>query len=214
MSTATVTGSSSQERIKRLLGTGLNVETVANAVGLTPSYISQLMSDPGFASEVTLLRSEALTAATERDHGIDDIEKKLITKLGEVVDIGGFYKAQDVLKALMIVNNMKRRGVAAVGNPNAQQAVVSLNMPTILVQNFVTTPQGEVIEIDGKTLVPMQAGTLLKTLAARSTDDATRYERIRNFLPEPGQSAEEGGNIKDVGENHRLASQGIGAQRF
>lgn len=185
-----------KERIKKLLGHGLSNEQVASAVGVSPSYISQLISDEEFANSVSVLRTAALTAATERDKSIDGLEDRILKQLSDSIDNNGFYKPKDLLHAAAVINNMKRRGTAGVNAGAVKAPIVELNMPVTFIQQFVTTPKHEVVEIGGKTLVPMTAGTLLNILAdKKGNENGPDYEKVRNYLPTSG--------LKDVGENHK-----------
>lgn len=175
-------------KISDLLGTGLSIEKVAGAVGCDPSYISHLMADPIFANEVVEKRTVSLLAASERDKNIDDIEDKLLTKLADLVDEGLIYKPAEVLRAAAVVNNMKRRGVAAHENTSVAATIINLSMPTAIVNNFIANTQGEVIKAGDQTLVTMPAQQLLKTLATSGNYDAqdrAKYEQVGRFIPAP-----------------------------
>lgn len=164
-----------KNKVKQLLGTGLTPEVVANAVGCEPSYVSQLLSDEVFASEVANLRSAALVANTRRDDIMGQIEEDLLLKLKETIPL--IYKPRDVLHAVAVVNNMKRRGASAPGQVHVHQTVVELQLPVAARAKFVKTIKGEVIEADGQTLVSMPAHTLLNKLAANKGTDSNDGEK-------------------------------------
>lgn len=176
-----------KEQIKSLLGTGLSNEVVASAVGCDPSYITQLMSDSQFSQEVVVMRAAALTANSKRDRKIDAVEDTLIAKFEEVLPM--VYKPTDVLRAMSVVNNMKRRGVPANEALTINNRIVNLNMPVQIIQNFTKNSNGEVIEVEGKTLVTMPSQTLLSTLAS-SRGEATeengqqnKFAKVSRYLP-------------------------------
>jgi hypothetical protein len=171
-----------KEQIKQLLGSGLSNEIVASAVGCDSSYIGQLVSDEHFAAEVAALRVKNLQATNARDRNIDSIEDRLLDKVSELVDQNMFYKPNDVLRAAVAVNAMKRRGVPATESVTVNNTVVQLQLPKVIVQNFTINTQGEVIEVEGQTLVTKSAHTLLGELADRGSDGA-RYEKVRRYLP-------------------------------
>jgi hypothetical protein len=171
-----------KDQIKQLLGSGLSNEIVASAVGCDSSYIAQLLADEFFAKEVTELRVQNLQAANARDKSIDSIEDRLIDKLSELVDSNQLYKPNDILRAAVAVNAMKRRGVPAHESVTINNTVVNLQLPTIVKQKFVLNSQSEVIEVEGQTLVTKPANELLKELAERGSDGA-RYEKVRRYLP-------------------------------
>lgn len=180
--------SSNIQRIKELLGNGLSNEVVATAVGVTPSYISQLMADEQFSTDVITQRTQTLTAATTRDRHWDNVEDKLLASLSDLVDTGMFYKPNDILRALVAVNNAKRRGVSVQENiTTTAQTVVTLNMPTVVVNAFRQNANGEVVELINtqgvpQTLVTMPAAALMQQLTEKHQGNVA-YEKLRNFLP-------------------------------
>lgn len=179
--------SGTAERIKELLGSGLSNEVVANAVGVTPSYISQLMADTEFSAEVVAKRTQTLTGATVRDRSWDGIEDRLLEKLSSNVDNGLIYKTTDLLRALSVVNGAKRRGAQQNGSITMNKTVVTLTMPTVVLHNYKKNHNGEVIEVSNengetKTLVTMPAMALMRKLTEQHQGNKD-YDEVRNFLP-------------------------------
>lgn len=180
--------SKSKDKIKELLGAGLEIRTVASAVGVVPHYISELMADPLFAEEVALLKIKSLTEATERDKKLNTLEDEFIDKLNEVKDL--MFKPNEVLRALAMINKMDRRGVPAdVNLSGSRDQVVQLDIPSVLIQqhitqNIVLNTQGEVVEVAGQTMVSMPAHQLLKNLQLQNKDEGDeRYKKVANLLP-------------------------------
>jgi transcriptional regulator with XRE-family HTH domain len=177
----------SAERIKELLGNGLSNEVVATAVGVTAGYISQLMADEQFSSQVVALRTQTLAAATVRDRSWDGLEDTLLGKLAEKIEQDMIYKPMDLLRALSVINNAKRRGASAQENFSVQQTVVTLNLPTVVINSYKKNKAGEVIEVtaaDGtqQTLVTMPASALMHKLSEQHQGNK-KYEQVRKFLP-------------------------------
>lgn len=181
-----------KEQIKDLLGSGLSVGVVASAVGCDSSYISQLLGEEHFATEVGELRSKALTADARRDSSIDSIEDKLLAKLDEVVTDGGFYRPRDILSAVAIVNKLQRRGkpIGPGGGVGVVNNIVNISLPAHVSRKFVTNRANEVIEAEGQTLVTMPAHELLRSLAAKNASiekegvkEDERYTKALNYLP-------------------------------
>lgn len=174
----------SAEKIKELLGNGLSNEVVATAVGVHPSYISQLMADEQFSAEVVSKRTQTLTAATIRDRSWDGLEDSLLNKLAEKVEQDLIYKPMDLLRALAVVNNAKRRGTSAQESLVVHQNIVTLNLPTVVVNSYKKNSNGEVVEVttpEGKaqTLVTMPAAALMQKLGTENKN----YEQVRKYLP-------------------------------
>lgn len=172
-----------KKQIQDLLGSGLSNDVVATAVGCDPSYITQLMSGEEFAARVVELRTEALSANTKRDRKIDSVEDKLLSKVEDAVDL--LYKPNDLIRAVSTINAMKRRGVSSQDSLQINNTVVNLMIPKVVIMNFTKNSQGEVIEVEGKSLVTMPSNQLLENLAKGAADDksSTRYKEAARFLP-------------------------------
>lgn len=179
------------EQIKELLGTGLSPEVVSSAVGCDPSYISQLLSSEEFASEVATKRTLSLTAASRRDTTIDGIEDTLLGKLEEAIAVGAFFKPRDLLMATSVVNRMIRRGAPQSTAGVTINTVVQLSLPVSAVRRYTTNRVGEVVEVEGQTMVTMPAHQLLKQLAASKGEgkegegdgNGREYSEALKYLP-------------------------------
>lgn len=173
---------------QELLGTGLSNEVVATALGCTPSYITQLMADPDFSAVVIAQRTLSLTANSARDKTIDAIEDTLLTKITECLDNGLIYRPADVLRTFAVVNKATRRGIPASESLTINQTVVNLNLPEKVVQTFTQNAQGEVVEVEGRTLVTMPAHVLLSNLVKQNQEggndvNSATYEKVSRYLP-------------------------------
>ena len=126
MSTTGIT-SSTEDRVLTLLGQGLPADVVANAVGVSPSRISQLVSDPDFAAKVAELRFSGLIKHNARDSRYDSLEDQLLEKMENLLPM--MYKPFEVLKAIQVINAAKRRGVSAPEQIVGQQTVIPLSSP-------------------------------------------------------------------------------------
>lgn len=174
-----------RQKVKELLGMGLSNDIIANAVGCSPQHINDFMTDPDFANEVVILRTKNLSAASERDKKIDDIEDALLDKLSSGVD--EIYKPRDILAAFHTVNQARRRGVPAATNLTVNNQIIQLVVPERLMRSFTMSPQGEVTDVETEagekqTLVTMPTATLLKELQ-QGSPNAQRYKDVAKYLP-------------------------------
>lgn len=160
MSTTTTT---TESRALTLLGQGLNPEVVAAAVGVSTSRISQLLSDPQFASQVSELRFNNLAKHNTRDNAYDELEDTLIEKLKGSLPF--MVRPGEVLKAIQVVNSAKRRGSSAPESITQQHTVVQLLMPTQILQNFTTNINNQVIKAGDQDLVTVQSASMNNLLA-------------------------------------------------
>lgn len=148
------------ERALSLLGSGVQAEKVASALGVTPSYVSQLLSDEDFATQVTQLRYENLSKHTQRDATYDDLEEQLQAKLMKSVPL--LIRPAEILAAIKIVNGAKRRGVDSSTESIVQNNIVQLNMPVQIIQKFTTNIKNQVIQAGDQSLLTMQSSDLRK----------------------------------------------------
>lgn len=195
-----------KEQIKNLLGSGLTPDVVSTAVGCTPAYITQLMAEEEFSSEVISLRAKRLTAQNDRDTKVDSLEDKLLAKTHQMVDDNSIYKPLDIARLLVAVNKMTRRGVPATDSVVVQNRVVNLQMPTQVIQHFTLNTNSEVVEVGEQTLVTMPTSQLLEKLAKeRGKEDGSKYLELQKFLPGSGGGLEFG-TVSRSAEN-RAADQ-------
>lgn len=172
-----------RRRIIELLGSGLNAEIVATAVGIAPSNISAMMGEEEFRAEVIALRSENLQANSKRDRNIDAIEDGLIEKIADAVSDNLIYKPNEVLRAFQVINGARRRGVPAHESIIVNNTVVNLQLPPVVKRHFTINQQGEVVGIEDQTLVTMPTHQLLRSLASNGGKDAERYNKVARYLP-------------------------------
>lgn len=194
-----------EQRIKEMLGFGIAQETVANSLGLTPGYISQLMSNEEFADSVAQLRMLHEVAPTKRDLSYDSLEDKLLETMHDMVDNGRFHKPEQVLHALRVSNGMIRRGNHAVSQNKPAAVVINLSLPSSVRDHFipdlagraaakdrfVTNRKGEVIEVDGQTTITMDSKTLVKQIidqkkAEGGSENEGDFTKLENQIQRVG----------------------------
>lgn len=175
------------ERIKLLLGSGLKAEIVASTVGVDPSYISQLMAIEEFADEVILLRSKNAVAHTERDLSWDGLEDKLISQLHDMVDDGRFSKPEQVLMAVRVANGAVRRGQKIAPDSGPSSVVVNLQLPPVVKHLFTLTNKGEVVDVNGQTMITMGSGQLIEQISKQKGEtDEGNFTKLGKSLLKVG----------------------------
>jgi len=160
--------SNTEERIVSLLGQGIQPEEVANALGITPARISQLLSDEAFASRVTELRYQNLQKHNMRDNAYDELEDELVKKLKK--NLALIFKPEVLLKAIATINGAKRRGQSAPDQIVNQQNIVSLTLPVQITQKFVTNINNQVIKAGEQDLITITSGNLLNKVEQALND--------------------------------------------
>lgn len=154
--------SSIEERAMSLLGANVSVEATAIALGVTPSRISQLMSEQAFSDSVAQLRYENLQKHNIRDDRYDGLEDSLIDKLEKSLPL--MLRPTDILRAIAIINGAKRRGQSAPDSAIDSQTIVNLVLPNAVVQKFTKDINNQVIRAGDQNLLTMQTGDLLATV--------------------------------------------------
>lgn len=147
-----------------LLGQGHPPVVVASALGVTESRISQLLADSTFAEKVTELRYKQLQKSTAIDDEYNELESKLLEKLRKSLPL--ISRPRDILAAVTVVNNAKRRGQQAPESSTVTQKTVNLFLPGSVQQRFVSNSHNQVTEIrdestgSAQTLVTASSASL------------------------------------------------------
>lgn len=140
-----------KDKIKQLLGQGHSQVLVANAVGCSEAYISELMGVPEFSSEVTKLRIQFLEAATSRDNEIDSIEDQLIEKLKSTLPY--LVKPSDIIRTFAVINRAERRGQPQQANKFINETHVHLHLPESIKKTFILDSRAQVVQVDDVPLL-------------------------------------------------------------
>lgn len=160
-----------EEKALQLLGAGISQEATAAALGVSPSRITQLLSEKTFSDKVANLRYAALQKHSERDGKYDSLEDQLLLKLEKSLPL--LLRPESILKAITVVNGAKRRGQAAVGaNGSADAKVVQIVVPTFVAQRFSVNLDNQVIRAGSQELLTMQASKLLQRVEQKKLEAA------------------------------------------
>lgn len=154
------TNNSTEERALALLGSGVPPESVAAALGVSASRISQLLSLPEFAAQVAELRFNSLQKHNDRDNKYDSLEDQLVDRMRDCLPL--MMRPMEILKAIQIINAAKRRGASTPDSVTAQQTIISLTIPVQIINKFQTTVNQQVTHAGDQELLTIQASTLLK----------------------------------------------------
>lgn len=183
---------SSKQRALALLGQGHAQSVVASALGVSESYISQLLSDEDFAAQVQECRVQSLSAATDIDNKYNKIEMELLNKLEGVAKL--FVSPRDILNALTKINAAKRRGAAAAPETVPRERIVVLELPQKVQYNFVTNINQQVVEIqeDGTENSQSLVTIPINELGKIANENAAEHKKSLSFSGrETGADSEE-----------------------
>lgn len=151
--------SSQQQKALSLLGAGVAAEAVAATIGVTPSYISQLISDENFAEAVSTLRYESMQKHNVRDNKYDELEDALIDQFNTIRH--SIMRPMELVRSLQVINAAKRRGASTPEHITNKSTQVVLNMPTQIIQKFSTNINNQVIQVSGQELLTIDSKALL-----------------------------------------------------
>lgn len=183
------------EKIKRLLGRGLQQAVVASAVGCSESYVSQLMAREDFAAAVNELRVAFLEADGNREERMASIEDKITEKLEKAIPY--MMKPQELLNAYKVINGRKRGTESSLAVAPMQQ-VVQVNLPVFIQHNFLSNKNNEIVEVAGRSMATLTPASLKHMLADRQEKLETLkgdinhdHERIKTISTEEAKRAAE-----------------------
>ncbi len=160
---------STESRALQLLGSGVKPEIVAASLGMSPSAISQLLSDENFAAAVAELRYENLAKHNERDSHYDTMESKLLGMLDDCLPL--MHKPFEILKAIQVINAAKRRGASTPEALIEKQQIIQLVVPVTLINKFQTDVNGQVTNVGEQDLLTIQSGALDGFVKARRNEN-------------------------------------------
>lgn len=174
-----------EKKALALLGSGCNNETVASALGVTPSTITGMLAQKFFRDKVTELRFKSLQKHTARDNAYDNIEDILLTKLKNSLPL--MVAPKTIMEAIKVVNGAKRRGASNPQNIATQAQVTQLILPAAIIQNFTVNSNNQVIQAGNQTLVTMESRNLDKLVEAKRTEQlAIQLGGNQNDISEAG----------------------------
>lgn len=155
-----------KQLIKDYLSQGVPQHAVATAVGVSESYVAQLMSQEDFAEEVGARRTQVSKSNQEVDDKIREGEKTALERILQKLPMANLQMSLQVFKVL---NSAKLRKESVM--PNAAgvnpATVVEIHLPGAMVPQYVQNRRAEIIEVDGQTMVSAGAKQLERLAAAR-----------------------------------------------
>lgn len=147
-----------QRQMLELLGKGYPASATAQALGVTESYVSQMVALPWFAEEVQRLRFHNLQKQTKLDEKYDDFEDELLDRLKKMSKL--LVKPLEINRVLQTINSAKRRGVQAPDQATLAQRAVQINLPATIINTFITNSANQVVEIRDDKNTPTELITI------------------------------------------------------
>lgn len=156
------------QMIIRYASRGFKQVEIARAVGVDESYVSQIVNDPEYASQIEIAAVQETEKNSKYDDKLDLVEETAMDVVQRKLSLATSMK--DALLVAQRVNMMKRRRDTAPATRQPQATVVNLVLPQIAVNNYVMNSQSEIIEVEGRTMIsaaPAQLENLAKAVLGR-----------------------------------------------
>src|SRR5690606_1319001 len=156
---------SKKARIASYLSQGLKPSQVAAIVGVTPAYISQLLSSAKAEPEGEF--AVLLASSNEKADKEVDEDKALTTKylavehklLQQMEDTLGFAELPAVTAALRVVAERQEKRLSRLQAPStsggAVQNIIQITIPSHAIPEHVLNGQKEVVKIGSQNLSPL-----------------------------------------------------------
>lgn len=154
-----------RDQVIEMLANGLNSSQVASTLGVSDSYISQLLKDEDFAGEVEARKVQQTAEDLAYDHKIDEVEATFLDRIEQKAPMANL---QQSLQAFAVLNKAKRRKDTAInrGTPQAG-TVVNLQLNVNLIPQYLVNGKQEIVEVEGKSMISATATKLDEILALR-----------------------------------------------
>lgn len=177
------------DRIATLLAQGIAPAQVASITGVTPSYISQLRSDPEFVDYIASLKEEAgnkeVSPMEELAVFSDTLlatEHQVVAHLKERLPYMEDRVAIQMLKEVGARSDSIRKTAAIsslVANPGmATVRLVEITMPACAVPDIQFGANNEIVAIGSRSIAPMA------TQALHSLINSTRPSKDNDIIEE------------------------------
>lgn len=152
-----------EDRIIQLAGSGVPQSVIADTVGCDPSYVSQLLSQEHIQEQVATLRLAKAAGMIKHDETIEDGEKTALARMLTLLPMQS--DLMKITKVFQVLNSAKKssdRGIVGAGQTPG--TVVTLNIPAAAQVHFKLTSDRQVIEVEGRSLVPMPSHQVARSL--------------------------------------------------
>lgn len=152
--------SSIRDKIIEMLGHGVSQTVVAEAVGVTDGYVSQLLERQDVREEVAAKKSQKLADHIEVDSGIESAERKALRLIDKKLD-SPLVSLSDATKTFAVLNAARKKSeLGTMGNNAAGVDTVTFVLPRAAKILIQVNTDNQIIEVDGKTTAPLPSRAL------------------------------------------------------
>ena len=162
------------DRIATMLASGIQASSIAAIVGVSPSYISNLIADPDFSTHLAALKEE-LAESNSKEAESEIYQDKLLGAEHKIVthlmDRLNYMADNHAIQALVAVGARrdslaKSQAIANFTNSSNGTTIrmVEISIPAISAPDLVIGKNNEVVSIGSRAIAPMPAATLMAML--------------------------------------------------
>ena len=152
-----------------LLAQGLKQSVVASALGVEESYISQLLADEDFAADLRAKKQELSVADATYDTKLDRATEEALDRIETKLP---FANLQQSLQAFKVLESAKRRRDRGTPGTESAGVVVNILLPTVIAPRYLQNQSGEIVEVEGQTMLSASPRNLDELVAARKQEKA------------------------------------------
>lgn len=182
--------SDTREKAISYLSKGIAPGNVAEALGVSASAISNLLSEDEFRETLAAKRFELSEKQNRHDDNLDDLEASLIASAKQ--SIAMITRPLEILRAASIINAMKRRGAQAPDSQNASPVVLNLVLPQAIMSRFTLNSHNQVIAAGDQELVTIQSHKVADLVAEKIPSQSRENQYAHNSLRERPPEVDQG----------------------
>lgn len=147
-----------RERIIDLLGQNIQQSLVAQAVGVTDSYISQLLVEEGVIEAIAARKAGRLEAAIKKDDSIESLELAALEIVRAKLP---FTKSSlEAVRVFQVLNTARKAAQASQGADSAGVQIVQITLPRAANVMIQMNAQNQVIEVAGRSMATLPSRSL------------------------------------------------------
>jgi hypothetical protein len=148
-----------KEKLLGYLAAGVAPLVAANAAGVEPGYVTQLLQQEDFRQALALKGSELLEGALSHDRKLDKLEDKALNMVEQKLPF--VRTATEAAKIFQTLNASKRRAMATDTNTsNLGAQTVTIVLPQAAAAFIKVNTTNQVIEVEGRTMAPLPSRSL------------------------------------------------------
>jgi hypothetical protein len=173
MSNATITNDPIKAKLIGFLAAGVPPAAAATAAGVTPAYVTQLLDDDEFRTEVINASAERLDVAIKQDTTVESIKTKALRVIeAKLPFVRSSLEAARIYQILSAAPKNAPTGSTQSGQAGVN--MVTIVLPKAAGINLKLNTLNQVIEIEGQTMATLPS----RELPLLQRKDAAKAEEV------------------------------------